>query len=123
MRLYEDGIRSVEHSAVVLPQLPAGQEERQSESREDDHDRREDQCQQQSNQVRLVNPRKSVSVRVFVPVHLATFLLARLDVAHSLDAMPVWVLTCVGAWSEVDAALIYAVTAEAWTPTTNCSTG
>ena len=107
---------------VLLLQRPAGQEERQSDGSEEHHDRRDDHCQPESNQVRLANPRRSVSVRVLVSVHLATFLLARVDVAHSLDAMPVWVLTCVGAWSEVDAALIDAVTVEAWMPMTSCST-
>jgi len=82
---------------VLLAERPASQEEGQGEGGEDYHDRREDQCQPESNQVRLVNPRRSVSVHVLVSVHLATFLLARVDVAHFKDAMPVSVLTSVGA--------------------------
>ena len=83
----------MERRAVLLLQRPTSQKDGQSEGGEDHHGSRNSQCQPESNQVRLANPRKSVSVRVFVPVHLATFLLARVDVAHSLDAMPVWVLT------------------------------
>jgi len=73
-RLYEDEIRSVE-GLELLPQRPAGQEERQSDGSEEHHDRRDDQCQQESNMVRLVNSRASVSVSVLVSVHVPAFLL------------------------------------------------
>ncbi len=77
----------------MLPQRPTGQKEGQGEGGEDDHDRREDQCQPESNQVRLANPSRSVSVHVLVSVHLPAFLLARVNVAHFKDAMSVSVLT------------------------------
>lgn len=57
----------------LLAEWPASQQEGQGDDREHDHDRREDQCQPESNQMRLANPCRSVSVRVLVPVHLATF--------------------------------------------------
>ncbi len=89
---YEDEIRSVE-GPLLLAQRPASQEDGKGEGGEDHHDRRDDQCQQEGNLARLANPRALVSVSVLVSVRLATFLLARVDVAHSLDAMPVSALT------------------------------
>jgi hypothetical protein len=60
---------------VLLAQRPASQEEGQGEGGEGHHDRRDKQCQQVDNQVRLANPRASVSVSVLVSVHKPAFLL------------------------------------------------
>ena len=66
---YEDEIRSVE-GPVLLAQRPASQEDGKGEGGEDHHDRRDDQCQQEGNLVRLMNPRALVTVGVLVSVHV-----------------------------------------------------
>ena len=81
----------------LLPGRPASQKGGQSDNGDGDHDRRNSQRQPHGYVARLVNSRAFVSVRVLVSVHVPAFLLARVQVAHPLDALPAAVLTCLRA--------------------------